>query len=208
MDSAGVLRVGGRIGNSKELPYDTKRPIIIPPGSRICELIIADAHMSTYHGAIQVMMQYIRAIYWIPRLRAELRAYTHKCVICARYAKKLETQLMGDLPEDRVNKNRAFLISGVDFAGPVEITEHYKRKSSRKKCWIAIFVCMVTRAIHIDIVTDLSSAAFIMCYERFIARRGHCNKRYSDNGTSFVGMNKELKIAFENWSTPEVIKHL
>lgn len=63
MDSAGVLRVGGRIGNSKELPYDTKRPIIIPPGSRICELIIADAHMSTYHGAIQVMMQYIRAIY-------------------------------------------------------------------------------------------------------------------------------------------------
>lgn len=143
-----------------------------------------------------------------PRLRNEIRSFIHNCVVCARWAKQFETQLMGELPIDRVNKSRAFLYTGVDYAGPVDIVEQYKRKTNKRKCWIAIFVCMTTRAVHIDVVTDCSSAAFISCYERFIARRGHCNKLYSDNGTAFQGSSKEIKIAFKNWSAPEVISHL
>lgn len=87
MDEDGLLRVGGRLSNAT-IPYDTKHPLIVPPGSRMCELIIADAHFQTFHGAISVMMQYIRATYWIPRLRNELRSYVHKCSTCARFAKK------------------------------------------------------------------------------------------------------------------------
>lgn len=121
------------------------------------------------------------------------------CVVCARYKKKFETQLMAALPFDRVNQNRAFLITSVDFAGPIFMAEHYRRKISKRKCWVAIFVCMVTRAVHIDVVTDLSTAAFISCYERFISRRGHCNKLYSHNGTNFVGASKELKSAFKGY---------
>lgn len=122
--------------------------------------------------------------------------------------KKFETQLMSELPADRIRKNRTFLVSGVDYTGPIEIVERYKSRSNKRKFWIAIFVCMVTRAVHIDIVCDLSAAEFISCFKRFICKRGHCNRLYSDNGTSFVGAYKELKVAFKNWNAPEVHEHL
>ncbi|XP_031638945.1 uncharacterized protein LOC116351048 [Contarinia nasturtii] len=207
MDKEQILRVGGRLGNA-EIPYDMKYPIIIPNGSRLSALIIEKTHQETLHGSVQLMTQVIRRNFWIPKLRNELRAYIHKCVTCARYNKSFETQLMADLPKERINQNRAFLHTGVDYAGPLEIAERYKSRTNKRKCWIAIFVCMVTRAVHIDAVTELSSAAFIACYERFIARRGHCNRMFSDNGTAFIGANKELKIAFKHWITPDSIEHL
>lgn len=185
-----------------------KHPIIVPNSTRLSWLIIANAHNCTKHGSVQVMMQFIRQNLWIPRLRNELRLYVHKCVICKRFNATFENQLMADLPADRVNPNRAFLITGVDYAGPIEIVERYKSRSNKRKAWIAIFVCMVTRAVHIDAVTDLSSAAFIACYERFILRRGHCNTLYSDNGTTFVGADKELIKAYKNCSAPESMEHI
>ncbi|XP_055306951.1 uncharacterized protein LOC129571207 [Sitodiplosis mosellana] len=207
MDKDGIIRAGGRLGGS-DLPYDAKHPVIIPSKSRLSYLIAWEAHSATKHGSIQLMLQYIRANFWIPRLRLELRSYLSNCITCIRYAKHFETQLMAELPADRVRQNRPFLITGVDYAGPFELLERYKSRSNKRKCWIAIFVCMVTRAIHIDAVTDLSAAAFIACFDRFIARRGHCNKLFSDNGTSFVGAMKEIKCAFRNWTSPEVMEHV
>lgn len=207
LDDEGILRVGGRL-SSAQCSEDAKYPVIIPKEGRLSELIIWDAHSKTEHGHVQQMMQYIRNNFWISTMRSEARKSIHKCVVCARYNKRFETQLMSGLPADRIRKNRAFLISGVDYAGPIEIVERYKSRSNKRKCWIAIFVCMVTRAVHIDIVCDLSAAEFISCFERFVCKRGHCNRLYSDNGTSFVGAYKELKEAFKNWDVPEVHEHL
>lgn len=202
-----LLRVGGRL-SSAHLSEDTKHPVIIPNESRLSELIIWNAHSETEHGHVQQMIHYIRTNFWISNLRSDSRKIIHKCVTCARYNKKFETQLMSGLPADRIRRNRAFLISGVDYAGPIEIVERYKSRSNKRKCWIAIFVCMVTRAVHIDIVCDLTAAEFIACFERFVCKRGHCNRLYSDNGTSFVGAYKELKTAFKEWNVPSVHEHL
>lgn len=207
MDENKIIRVGGRL-DAANIPYDMKHPIIIPQGTRLSYLLIERAHHKTLHGSVQVMMQFIRNNFWIPRLRNEVRTHLHKCVVCVRYNKKFEEQLMAGLPEDRINRNRAFLYTGVDYAGPIEIVERYKSRTNKSKAWIAVFVCLVTRAIHLDAVTDLSSAAFIACYERFIFRRGHVNRMYSDNGTGFVGASKELKNAFKNWVTPDAIEHM
>lgn len=207
LDENKILRVGGRISNA-ECAYDMKHPVIVPPNSRICELIIADAHVHTLHGAVQVMMRYIRNRFWVPRLRNQLRLFVHRCVTCARHNKAFENQLMADLPPARVHQNRPFAVSGVDYAGPFSIAEKYGRKTIHRKGWIAIFVCMITRAVHIDVVVDASSAAFISCYERFICRRGMCYKLYSDNGTAFVGANKELKSAYKNWQVPEILSYM
>lgn len=145
LDNKNIMRVGGRIDRA-ETTMDKKHPIIVPADSRISYLILHQTHLVTKHGATQVMMQAIRQKYWIPHLRNKIRAYIHKCVLCARYAKNYEAQLMSDLPSDRINRNRAFLITGVDYAGPIDIVEQYKRKTNLRKCWIAVFVCMVTRA--------------------------------------------------------------
>ncbi|XP_036346838.1 uncharacterized protein LOC118756166 [Rhagoletis pomonella] len=209
LDRNGLLRVGGRIGRA-ECDYEMKHPVIIPSGSSLSQLIISKAHQATKHGGAQVMMQYIRQRFWIPRLRSELRKFTHKCVTCARYAKRLSEQLMADLPADRLQVGKPFLHSGVDYAGPFEIRQLDKngRCVVKRKSWVAIFVCLKTRAVHIDMITDLSARAFIACYERFIARRGRCERMYSDNGTSFVGASKDIARAYERWRASDMFSEL
>lgn len=198
MDNDGIIRVGNRAKHSS-LPYDSKHPIIIEHASRLSQLIISESHAATGHGSVQTTMQYIRCNYWIPKLREQLRSHISKCVTCAKWNKKVAEQLMCDLPADRVNQNRAFLITGVDYAGPIDVVERYKSVTSRRKAWIAIFVCMVTRAVHIELVSDQSSNAFLMSYERFVNRRGHCERLYSDNAKYFKGAHKELRAAFKEW---------
>ncbi|GFS50019.1 integrase catalytic domain-containing protein [Trichonephila clavipes] len=58
-------------------------------------------------------------------------------------------------------------------------------------------------AVHLDIVTDLTSNAFIATLKRFIFRRGKCAKLYSDNATNFVGANIELKKMFNLVCKPD-----
>ncbi|XP_055308163.1 uncharacterized protein LOC129572241 [Sitodiplosis mosellana] len=111
LDKDGILRVGSCISQA-ELPYDAKFPAIIPSKSRLSYLIAWEAHQATAHGSVQIMIQYIRARYWIPSLRNELLTYLDKCLTCIRHSAKMETQLMSDLPADRVRENKPFLITG------------------------------------------------------------------------------------------------
>lgn len=207
MDKEKMIRMGGRIGKA-DISYDMKHPFIVPPNTRLSWLIVTNAHEKTLHGSVQIMMQFVRQNLWIPRLRNELRARVHKCVVCKRYNATFENQLMADLPADRVNPNKPFLITGVDYAGPLDLVERYKTRTSKRKAWIAVFVCMVTRAVHLDVVEDLSSAAFIGCFVRFVGRRGQCKMLYSDNGTTFVGADKEFQKAYKNWTCPENLEIL
>jgi hypothetical protein len=62
----------------------------------------------------------------------------------------------------------------------------------------SIVVYLATKAIHLELVSELSTDAYIAAVQRFTARRGLSNNIYSDNGTNFVGAEKELKkIIFE-----------
>lgn len=202
----GVLLVGGRIDQA-DLPHERRHPIIVPPDSRLCWLILHQAHQATLHGAAQVMIRYIRNEYWIPKLRFEARTFVGRCKRCFRMMKKTAEQLMGDLPLDRLREARPFLKTGVDFAGPYGIKSRASYPNTRSaaggrvdaKGYVAVFVCLVTRAVHLELVTSMTSEAFIVAFRRFTARRGFCAELYSDNGTTFVGANTEMKKAIETW---------
>lgn len=209
LDSYKILRVGGRIAAASS-PHELKHPAIIPRQTRFSRMLIYDAHRKTRCGGVQLVSQVLRAQYWIPRMRDEVRRYIHKCVSCARFAKRLGEQMMADLPDERVQQGKPFLHSGVDYAGPFEIRQLDKKgiEIIKRKCWIAVFVCLKTRAVHIDMVSDLTAVAFIACYERFVARRGRCAKMFSDNGTTFVGAYGAIRSAYDHWNTGETAKHL
>lgn len=121
------------------------------------------------------------------------KKYYQSCVTCKRYSKLQNTQLMGQIPEARLKPSRPFKTSGVDYAGPINLRFSPGRGAKSYKGYICLFVCMVTRAIHLEVVTDLTSKGFIAAFRRFTARRGHCHDLHSDNGTNFVGANKELQ---------------
>lgn len=209
LDNKDLLRVGGRLERA-EIDYEMKHPVIIPKWSRLSYIVINKAHQDTKHGNVQIMSHNIRQKYWIPQIRDEIRKFILNCATCARYNKKLCEQIMSDLPADRINPGELFVNCGVDFAGPFEIKEIDRdgNQLSKSKCWVAVFVCLKSRAIHIDIVRDLTAVAFIACFERFISRRGPCERMYSDNGTSFVATAKELKKAYEKWKVKQVFDHL
>ncbi|CAK1596495.1 unnamed protein product [Parnassius mnemosyne] len=103
---------------------------------------------------------------------------------------------MGQLPAVRVTPTRPFKCSGVDYAGPIQLRVSKGRGHRSYKGYICLFVCMATRAIHLEVVSDLTSEGFLQAFKRFVARRGHCQEIWSDNGTNFVGASKELAHLF------------
>ncbi|CAG9087799.1 unnamed protein product [Plutella xylostella] len=196
LDKNGIMKVGGRLQNA-EIAETAKHPIIIPKGVHITNLIMREAHIKTLHGGNLLMMTYIRSRYWIIGLKAAVRNHVRSCKTCIIDKAKVRKQLMGQLPAVRVRPHRAFLNSGVDYAGPVHIRMSKGRGQKTMKAYICLFVCMATRAIHLEAVTDLTAQGFMSAYRRFVARRGHCAHLWSDNGTNFVGSAKELKVLFE-----------
>lgn len=192
LDQEHILRVGGRL-HKANIHEDLKHPIILPRKSHLTHLLIADAHESTLHGGPQLVLNYLRSKYWIINAKGIVRQYVRKCVICIRHSARSVHPLMGSLPSARVNASRPFFRSGVDYAGPISIRSTKGRGYRSTKGYICLFVCMATRAIHLEVVSDMTSQAFLAAFKRFIARRGHCGEMWSDNGTTFVGANKELK---------------
>lgn len=101
---------------------------------------------------------------------------------------------MGDLPDYRVQQAFPFVHTGLDFAGPFKIRASHKlRNAQTMKGYICVFVCMATRALHLEAVSDLTSEAFLGALQRFVSRRGLVENLYSDNATNFEGANNELQ---------------
>lgn len=195
LDEKEILRVGGRLRQAN-LNNETKHPIIIGKNNSLIQLIVKEAHQKTLHGGIKLMLGYLQSRYWILRAKDVIKKYVHQCLICAKESAKSRIQIMGDLPSVRVTPARPFLNSGVDFSGPFQILLNKGRGAKTIKAYVAIFICMSTKAIHLELVGDLTSQSFIGAYKRFCARRGKCAHLYSDQGRNFIGANKEL---FEAW---------
>jgi hypothetical protein len=101
---------------------------------------------------------------------------------------------MAPLPSVRVTIARPFANSGVDLCGPI-----FVRSGLRKitKSYICVFVCMVIRAIHLELLSSLSTDDFLAALSRFMSRRGQCRDLHSFNGTNFVGADRILKTYFK-----------
>ena len=195
LDKEGVIRVNGRLKNAN-INFNCKFPIILPKSHQLTKLIIDSYHKRYFHLGPTALLHYVRQRYWPVQGKATCRKVVHDCIKCFKVKPVGVEQLMGDLPKERVNPDYPFNCSGVDFCGPFLIRYKHQRKGTYHKIYVCIFVCLVTKAVHLEIVTDLTSEAFIACLKRFVARRGLCSKLFSDNGTNFVGASKELSKLF------------
>lgn len=140
----------------------------------------------------QHLLASLRRQYWIFGGRNAVRLHTYKCMKCYRWNIKTATQLMDSLPAARVNPSPAFHITGLDYAGPILIKHGGRRSRVLTKAYVSLFICFSTRAIHLELVSDLTSVTFLAALRRFISRRGKPTQIHSDNGTNFVGANRIL----------------
>lgn len=199
IDDCGTLRVGGRLQLSY-LPYEEKHPAILPGKHHVTELIIRYAHAVTLHGGPQLTQSFLRRSFWITSARIKIKAVIRKCVRCTRFQGHPLSQQMAPLPAVRVTPSRPFAFSGVDYTGPFPVRTTKGRGYKSTKGYVAVFICMVTRAVHLEVVSDYSSETFLAAFYRFVARRGLCHTVYSDNGTNFRGADSELQRLFREAS--------
>lgn len=207
LDDHGLLRVGGRIHNA-DLSYDQRHPIILAKNSKLAILIIERIHKETLHGGTQLMLQALRQKYWVLNGRTAVKQCAHRCVICRRHSQLMTQQQMASLPASRVSITHPFQSSGVDYCGPFSIRIGTKRTRTTMKTWVAIFVCMSTKAVHIELAENLSADAFLNAYSRFTGRRGQCHHLYSDNGTSFTGADRKLQSDLAEWHSAYTLQQL
>lgn len=203
IDQDGLLRIGGRIEHA-DLPYCQRHPVLLPAKNNFSCLLIKDAHLKTLHGGVQVIANLLRKRYWILKSKNEAKKFIRQCVICHRYRQTSTTQLMASLPKSRLQVCRPFTNVGVDYAGPIDLKVSKGRGTKTYKGYIALFVCFSTKAVHIEVVSDLTSPAFLASFNRFISRRGLPANVYSDNGSNFVGADRILKKIIKNSIEPEV----
>ena len=190
LDENGIPRVGGRLEHGA-LSFDAKHPMILPYNDPLVKLLFTMLHEENKHCGATALLAIMRQRFFPIRGKITARAVVQKCVKCTRARPKLCQQIMGNLPEDRVTPARPFIRTGVDYCGPFNI--HYKVRGKKPtKAYIAVFCCFVTKAVHLELVTDLTTEAFIGALKRFIARRGRCQHIFSDNATNFTGAKNKL----------------
>lgn len=194
-DKRGIIRVNGRLGNSK-LAYAQRFPIILRGKDPLCRLIIKHHHFASGHAGPTLLMSTLGREYYLIQGMAVVKSICRNCVTCKRFHAETERQLMGQLPKCRVIPGSPFNSVGTDFAGPITTKRGYTRKPVLLKSYVCVFVCMTTKAIHLETVSDLTTASFMACLKRFVARRGKPQHIYSDNGTNFVGAFRELEEVY------------
>ncbi|GFS91631.1 integrase catalytic domain-containing protein [Trichonephila clavipes] len=198
-DEHGLVRVGGRLQNS-QLPFNSKHPIILPSQHSISELLIKEQHIAHLHAGPTLLAHVLRQSHWIVGSRKLINKCIRKCLKCNKFKTSTTTpQLMGNLPKHRATLERPFFSCGIDYAGPVLIKCNKGRGTKSTKGYIALFVCLATKAVHIEAVGDLTTDSFIAALRRFSARRGAPRHIYSDNGTNFVGARRKLDEIRKLW---------
>lgn len=203
IDDKDILRVGGRLKNASTIEVFQRQPIILPGDSIYTKLLFQREHIRCMHGGPLAILALVRLYYWPLKARNIARATVHKCVTCFRQKPVFVEPIMGDLPRERIEPSRPFKISGIDFAGPLLIKDSLKKRASLTKGYVCIFVCFATKAVHIELVIDLSTKSFLNALNRFFDRRGKSAVIYSDNATNFVGANRYLKEIYALFKSTE-----
>ncbi|XP_011859066.1 PREDICTED: uncharacterized protein LOC105556582 [Vollenhovia emeryi] len=202
MGEDGLIRVGGRL-KASALSFDACHQIVLPRNHILTKRIIELEHLRNMHSGLQATMAAVRQRFWPLSLRSATRKVINNCLPCFKARPVFSEAQMGSLPASRIRFSRPFSHCGVDYAGPVTLREGKRRNSRNHKAYIAVFVCFATKAIHLELVSDLTTDAFIAALKRLISRRGKPQQMYSDNATTFVGAQRQIKEFYDFLKTEQ-----
>ena len=193
IDDQSILRVGGRLGKSSDISL-SKYPAILPKKILITQWIVEYYHKKVQHcGRTTTISEMRNDGFWICGIGTLVRKVIFMCVWCRYLRGSVGCQKMAHLPDSRTISEGPFSYTGVDMFGPFLI----KQRRSQVKRYVALFTCLSVRAVHLETTSSMSTDSFIQALRRFVARRGKVRSIISDNGTNFIGANRELKKAWE-----------
>ena len=198
-DEQGLLRSHGRLENIRSLPIEMRQPIILLKDHQMVNLLLKHLHEKRAHCGYKSLVYESRKRFWIVGVRKMAQQVTSKCVTCWSYERShlsswwVKLRVAAGFP--------AFSNTLIDMFGPFQVKIGWK---TLKEAQAIIFTCMTTNAIHLELVTDRSTDAFLMEFRRFASLRGHPSNCWSDCGTNFVGAQHYLKELTQDWDIPRI----
>ena len=209
LDTDQLLRVGGRLSHSS-LAHFQQHPIICSSKDELTIKYVTHLHTALCHCGPSHLLCHAGIKLHIVGARRLTRRICSQCITCRKKTPTPQIPLMGQLPSSRVTPAIAFSHTGLDFAGPFCIKMGYVRRPVMLKAYVCVFVCLTYKAIHLELVSDLTTAAFKACLARFVSRRNKPQHIYSDNGSNFLGAKKEimeLQTFLKRQTTDNDIRH-
>jgi transposase InsO family protein len=191
----GILKCRGRIHNA---PLDelTKFPYLLPAKHPFTNLVVNDAHSRLLHAGASSTITFLRQKYWIPSIRQTVKTILRKCTRCMKViGRPYSAPDPPPLPKSRVSDVNPFTYTGVDFSGALLVRDNNRREM---KAYICLFTCATTRAIHLELVPDLSAESFLQAFRRFCSRKSVPHVMMSDNANTFISASKQLQDLFKS----------
>ena len=194
LDDKGLIRSRGRIAKSLRVSYDIQNPVLMGKGHKLTELIVEFYHYSCKHLGLQTTLNSVRTGgFWIPKMRQVVKSILSKCIICRKFnSLSFRYPRMTNLPKHRVKLVKPFQHTGVDFTGHLWVKNE---EGEVVKMYILLFKCLNVRAVHIELVPDMSTHQFVLAFSRFTNVYGIPSHLYSDNAKSFIAGAEILQKA-------------
>ena len=201
-----LIKIGGRLSKS-HLPYKSKHQVPLNKDHSLSRILFQHYHEKVHHAGREQTLAKSREKFWIVKGRGLLKKVIKDCLYCKRLRTKPIPPLMGDLPYNRIEIGQPpFYNTGIDYFGPILTKQSRRTRSTtgKTKRWGALFTCLNTRPVHLEIVWDLTTDSFILALRRFCSRRGYPHIIRSDNDKNFVGAESELKTAMKDVDTKRI----
>ena len=166
LDKDGILRSHGRLEHKKRL-VTMNDLIVLPPKSKLAELVVLQQHKSHQHVGVGETLSLIREEFWRPRGRQTIKTLLYRCILC-RMVKARTFKYPGPppLPASRVNITTPFSTTGVDLTGAICLKNE---TGSVSKFYVYLFTCTAMRAVHLELLHSLSAEVFVNALCRFVA---------------------------------------
>lgn len=161
IDNVGLLCVGGRLCNAR-LSFEQKHPLILPVESVFVKLYVRHLHLKFFQATKIFLCSIIKSKFWIVGgLPNAVKKVTRECVVCRRFKGETYAQVMGNLPADCVNGSDVFSCVGINFAVPFKCRCVSHLSMRMNKVYLAVFVGLSSRAVHMEVLSDFTTACFL-----------------------------------------------
>ena len=196
IDRNGIVRCYGRLNSGEMLNENAIHPIYLPRKCYFTVLLIKDLHVKLLHSGTAHTLSMIRREFWIPKGRKTINDVLRKCYNCVRFlGGPFKMPKMMDWPQKKVHRSAPFKYTGLDYLGPIYARDE---EEGKKKICICLFTCIVIRAVHLEVVSDMSAEKFIMALRRFISRRGKPDEIILDNASQFKVVKTVIDFSWKH----------
>ena len=142
-------------------------------------------------------------MYWIPAIRVYVRKLLRRFIICVKLTgKPYRAPDQPPLPRSRIEEPTPFSVCGVNFTGALYVREG----DSERKFYIFLCTCATTRAVHLEVVLDMTLESFILAIRKFVSRRLLPRRMMLDNVSTCLAAAEELELLFKSTSLKQAVE--